>query len=690
MHELLLEHARGTAVLPTTLPLEAACTAAAKAAEALVTGTPAAPGTTTMVPPSAYEVAYALRIRGKQYQRAAGCQFELAERLEAEWRGRIEGRIRPAGESEADGRRRVHAETLLVLEALVDALGAAIGALELVESPTGRFVCERIPNRAARLLFALDEHRQGEPVRLDERGAATASRGVPPCSEVLYDAGIDHKTSFWSVDDRQRRVQESVHDICERLALEATGSRPETCSERAPRQLHTLRQRRALARGRACLLAASPEMAALEALPIPCPLPLNARGDTTAEAAAVLDRLLCIDSEAERSRLRKLFRRFDANVDELLDREEFGVLMRNCFPSRVADADSLCSSMFDSADVDDSGAISFEEFVKHYLEMKQPDVDPRFEEACTMFEFFDADWSGSLDPDELMCLLNQIFPERCDENEERARELFRSMDTDGSGAISFPEFVAYFDTLKNLYDGSLPPEAAAPSPTAEELAAAAAREQAELEAALVTCRCGLRFLPAVIAEHQRSCEAVAPTKKEVHFVEEDATQDMLSSDLATPAEGIRASIEFAENDANTFVPCEWCGRTFFPDRLPIHLRVCKQRKAQEPITGIRPTIVDGRTEIMGRYRSMKSGKWTQSGRIPVAALPAGATKEYSPQKAAAVRTKDAEGERKVREANEKQAAMEREYEEEKARKAADEAKAKEEEEKKKFFIAFDA
>ena len=378
MYELLLEHARGTAVLPTTLPLEAACTAAAKAAEALVTGTPAAPGTTTMVPPSAYEVAYALRIRGKQYQRAAGCQFELAERLEAEWRGRIEGRIRPAGESEADGRRRVHAETLLVLEALVDALGAAIGALELVESPTGRFVCERIPNRAARLLFALDEHRQGEPVRLDERGepvrldergAATASRGVPPCSEVLYDAGIDHKTSFWSVDDRQRRVQESVHDICERLALEATGSRPETCSERAPRQLHTLRQRRALARGRACLLAASPEMAALEALPIPCPLPLNARGDTTAEAAAVLDRLLCIDSEAERSHLRKLFRRFDANVDELLDREEFGVLMRNCFPSRVADADSLCSSMFDGADVDDSGAISFEEFVKHCLEM---------------------------------------------------------------------------------------------------------------------------------------------------------------------------------------------------------------------------------------------------------------------------------------------------------------------------------
>lgn len=303
MHELLLEHARGTAVLPTTLPLEAACTAAAKAAEALITGTPAAPGTTTMVPPSAYEVAYALRIRGKQYQRAAGCQFELAGRLEAEWRERIEGGIQPAGESEVDGRRRVHAETLLVLEALVDALGAAIGALELVESPTRRFVCERIPNRAARLdaalklVAALNEHRQGEPVDLDERGepvrhdergAATASRGVPPCSEVLYDAGMGATSSdIWS-------AQESVHDMCKRLEREVSG--PETCGEWAPRQLHTLRQRRALARGRACLLAAtSPEMhdAALEALPHP----LNARGDTTtAEAAAVLERLLRIDS----------------------------------------------------------------------------------------------------------------------------------------------------------------------------------------------------------------------------------------------------------------------------------------------------------------------------------------------------------------------------------------------------------
>ena len=31
--------------------------------------------------------------------------------------------------------------------------------------------------------------------------------------------------------------------------------------------------------------------------------------------------------------------------------------------------------------------------------------------------------------------------------------------------------------------------------------------------------------------------------------------------------------------ANGFVPCELCGRKFFPDRLPVHLRVCRKAHA---------------------------------------------------------------------------------------------------------------
>ena len=38
------------------------------------------------------------------------------------------------------------------------------------------------------------------------------------------------------------------------------------------------------------------------------------------------------------------------------------------------------------------------------------------------------------------------------------------------------------------------------------------------------------------------------------------------------------------------MPCEWCGRTFFPDRLPVHKRVCKKKPRGN---GCRETTVDG-------------------------------------------------------------------------------------------------
>ena len=127
-----------------------------------------------------------------------------------------------------------------------------------------------------------------------------------------------------------------------------------------------------------------------------------------------------------------------------------------------------------------------------------------------------------MDPDEFLCLLNQIFPEHCDENEERCVEQFKALDADGSGGITFPEFIAHYDALKALYNGW-----ESPAPSEAELEALAAAEEARrlaeleaLEAALVECACGLRFLPSVLPEHQRSCVAITPQKKEVTFCEE--------------------------------------------------------------------------------------------------------------------------------------------------------------------------
>ena len=51
---------------------------------------------------------------------------------------------------------------------------------------------------------------------------------------------------------------------------------------------------------------------------------------------------------------------------------------------------------------------------------------------------------------------------------------------------------------------------------------------------------------------------------------------------------------------SSFVPCQFCGRTFFPDRLAPHLRVCKKKQELRP-NGCRPTMTDGATVTVGQY-----------------------------------------------------------------------------------------
>lgn len=326
-------------------------------------------------------------------------------------------------------------------------------------------------------------------------------------------------------------------------------------------------------------------------------------------------------------KLHTLFDRFDASPkDGVLSLEEFEVLMRNCYPTRVADAEAAVAE-FRIADTDGSGTVDFDEFTRRYLEMREA-VDPKYDEACAMFDFFDVDANGTLSPDEFLSLLNQVFPERCEENERRAINEFPEADTDGSGGISFPEFIAYFDVLRNLYEDE--PMAPPPALSAAEQAAQDMRETAELLAPLVTCLCGKAFLPSVLPQHQRACEACKSQRGEVTFLEEEY-QDPFSSDAPPPArERSRSSVEFGDNGSNSFVPCEWCGRTFFPDRLQVHLKVCKARTdVEQAVSGIRSTYSDGQCTV-GLYTALKMGKYTNSG-IPLSARGSGSALGYSPQ-----------------------------------------------------------
>jgi Ca2+-binding EF-hand superfamily protein len=318
--------------------------------------------------------------------------------------------------------------------------------------------------------------------------------------------------------------------------------------------------------------------------------------------------------------LRMLFDRFDSDKDGQLKMGELADLLRQCFPSRAKDAKRLMAEI-KAADLNKDGKVSFHEFLRYYemLISSGAEVD----EVAKMFHYFDRDGNGELDRGEFLELLHQLFPDRCDENEAHVETEFRAADKDRSRGISFDEFKAYYATLIQLYDrlqrekeaeeaaaeaaatakalkeAAEAAEAAARAAAAlkaaqdkeaqekaareaaeakakarkaaaeaaakareEEEAAARAREEeaARVAAEMVECKCGEKFLPHLLPQHQRSCEAC---------LADGAIQD--------PTNG------------GMFVPCEWCGRTFFPDRLPFHQRNCKKRP-EGVGTGIRPTI----------------------------------------------------------------------------------------------------
>ena len=251
-------------------------------------------------------------------------------------------------------------------------------------------------------------------------------------------------------------------------------------------------------------------------------------------------------------------------------------------------------------------------------------------------------------------LLADVFPDRCDENQMHAATLFKAFDADGSGTIDFDEFRRQYDGLSERYERLKREEeaaeaaedakaAAAEAKAAADAAAAAAKAAAEVAAARdraeaeraaaeaaeakasarraaeaamakamqeaaeaaarqaaeeaavaaqpVACPCGLKFLPELLAPHQRTCAAMHPRKQPMPTPSDPPADGELSSDTAGPPPPPRTSVEFANNGANTFVACSFCARSFFPDRLPVHLRVCKAKaKHDDARGGCRPTM----------------------------------------------------------------------------------------------------
>ena len=362
--------------------------------------------------------------------------------------------------------------------------------------------------------------------------------------------------------------------------------------------------------------------------------------EATATARKLLDR---------HDRIRAMFDHFDEDHNGLLSREELGVLLRQCFPARCADTEALLAE-FAKADADGSGLVDFEEFVGYHNQMAGG--ANRFDEASDMFHAFDLDDDGHLDRKEFLSLLHQVhshshalhphshhtapptlapqrrppphagphtpalaipappprlpssptspssailgvanllslphqvFPEHCDEVDEMFEAYFDAADTDHSGTISFREFCAYYDQLLRLFDDE---EEGAPH---EDLSAG----KTELQ----PCACGLTFLREKLPAHQRSC-TVHKALQDAAAAEKAAAAKAAAAAAAAADEAAAAKAAgLTDSDATSaagFVNCEYCGRHFFPDRLPVHLRVCKKKPRDNKC---RPTTTTG--EMVG-------------------------------------------------------------------------------------------
>jgi Ca2+-binding EF-hand superfamily protein len=317
-------------------------------------------------------------------------------------------------------------------------------------------------------------------------------------------------------------------------------------------------------------------------------------------------------SPEELEALRALFNRFDTDKDGSLEKPEFMNLMQNMLPTRAGE--------FDVADVDSDGGIDFDEFVRYWQSVVgKPGFNAgELDEVADMFNCFDKNSSGELDREEFLNLLDNLFPGHCEENRKHVDAEFKNCDASSDNGVSFAELLAYYERLKSWYGERL----GWPPLDPEE-------REASLSEDFVMSRCGLQFLPERLAIHHRSCAACkkifadeqdrlqeeenkrraqeeARMKEALRKAREEKDERLRRAQEEEEArrraeeEARRKAQEGQKKDPNGFVPCRYCGRTFFPDRIPKHESVCPKNKGT--IHGIRPTVTPGEmAPTIGRY-----------------------------------------------------------------------------------------
>lgn len=129
------------------------------------------------------------------------------------------------------------------------------------------------------------------------------------------------------------------------------------------------------------------------------------------------------------------FALFDKDGSGTISASELGSIMRSLGQNAT---DDELADMISEVDIDQSGTIDFDEFLKLMSASVKP-ADSA-EEARAAFKIFDRDNSGTIDAEELRQVMRSLGENVTDQEID---EMIAEADKDANGTIDYEEFVQF-------------------------------------------------------------------------------------------------------------------------------------------------------------------------------------------------------------------------------------------------------
>uniref|UniRef100_A0A803NKZ8 EF-hand domain-containing protein n=2 Tax=Cannabis sativa TaxID=3483 RepID=A0A803NKZ8_CANSA len=137
--------------------------------------------------------------------------------------------------------------------------------------------------------------------------------------------------------------------------------------------------------------------------------------------------------------LKLVFDKFDSNKDGKISQQEYRSVLKALGKQNTA---AEVSKIFQVADLDGDGFISFKEFV----EAHKKGGGVRTTDIHSAFRTFDVNGDGKISPEEVLNVLRRLG-EHCSLDD--CRRMVRAVDADGDGMVDMDEFMTMMTNTMN-------------------------------------------------------------------------------------------------------------------------------------------------------------------------------------------------------------------------------------------------